>query len=304
MQPAYLLHPFVEKTHETGLPRPIAILIIYLLFFGGIGFGLYKGIPVITAQLKELADNFPDVANTYRGWIQDIHSSTSRWPDGVHERIELLITDFETFIADYVAKIINGLKGFIGSIFIIIVIPFIVFYLLKDYDLVKRTAWYLTPRKWRKGGIAFIKDVDKSLGNYIRGQLLVCLTIGVLATISLWLAGMKYPLVLGVIIGITNIIPYFGPIIGALPAVIIAATVSVQTVIIVIIIIFGLQFIEGNILSPLIVGRSLHIHPVVIIFAILLGGEIGGIIGLIVAVPIFAVLKVTILHVMKHFVER
>lgn len=301
---AYLLHPFVERTHDAGLPRPYAILIIYFLFFGGIGLAIYKGTPLIISQLKELADNFPEVANTYRGWIEKIHSSTSRWPDGIHERIELLVTDFEALIADYSAKIINGFKGLLNSIFVLIVIPFVVFYLLKDYDLVKRTAWYLTPRKWRKGGIAFLKDVDISLGNYIRGQLLVCLVIGLLATVSLWLAGMEYPLVLGIIIGVTNIIPYFGPFIGALPAVIIAATISVKMVLIVVVIIFALQFTEGNILSPLIVGKSLHIHPVIIIFALLLGGEIGGIVGLIVAVPIFAVLKVTIMHISKHFIEH
>lgn len=152
--------------------------------------------------------------------------------------------------------------------------------------------------------MAFLHDVDRSLGSYIRGQLTVCTIIGLLATVSLWLAGIRYPLVLGVIIGITNIIPYFGPVIGAFPAIIIAATISVKMVFLVIIIIFGLQFIEGNILSPLIVGKSLHIHPVLIILALLIGGEIAGVVGLILAVPVFAVLKVTITHISSHFIKH
>ncbi|WP_235864002.1 AI-2E family transporter [Sutcliffiella halmapala] len=300
----YLLHPFVEHTHNRGLPRPFAILIIYLLFFGGIGLVGYKGIPVIIDQLWELSDNFPRLAKTYSDWIKQIHISTSSWPDGIHDRVDKTFAEFEEMLSNLLVKVINGLKGILNSIFILIVIPFIVFYLLKDYDQVKKTVWYVTPRKWRKPGMAFLNDVDKSLGSYIRGQLTVCLVIGLLATISLWLTGMKYPLVLGVIIAITNIIPYFGPIIGAFPAVIIAATMSVKMVFIVILIIFGLQFVEGNILSPLIVGKSLHIHPVLIILALIIGGEIAGVIGLILAVPIFAVLKVTITHISNHFIKH
>jgi predicted PurR-regulated permease PerM len=111
---------------------------------------------------------------------------------------------------------------------------------------------------------------------------------------------MKYPLLLGFIIGITDIIPYFGPVIGAIPAVIIAATISNKMILIVIIIIFGLQFIEGNLLSPIIVGKSLHMHPIMIMAALLLGGEVGGVIGLLIAVPILAIIRVVLLHVKTH----
>jgi predicted PurR-regulated permease PerM len=300
----YLLHPVVEYTHNRGLPRPVAILIIYLFFFGGIGFLGYKGIPVIIDQLWELSENFPRLAQTYSDWIKQIHTSTSNWPDGIHEKVEQTFSEFEAMLSNLLVKVIAGLKGLLNSFFILIVIPFIVFYLLKDYDQVKKAVWYLTPRNWRKPGMAFLHDVDQSLGSYIRGQLTVCIIIGLLATVSLWLTGMRYPLVLGVIIGITNVIPYFGPVIGAFPAIIIAATISVKMVFLVIIIIFGLQFIEGNILSPLIVGKSLHIHPVLIILALLIGGEIAGVVGLILAVPVFAVLKVTITHISSHFIKR
>lgn len=114
---------------------------------------------------------------------------------------------------------------------------------------------------------------------------------------------MKYPLLLGFIIGVTNVIPYFGPIIGAIPAVIIAATLSGKMVIISLVIIFILQFLEGNILSPFIVGKSLHMHPLFIMFSLLAGGEIGGILGLILAVPILSISKVAILHAKDHFVR-
>ena len=115
---------------------------------------------------------------------------------------------------------------------------------------------------------------------------------------------MKYPLVLGTIIGITNVIPYFGPIIGAIPAMIIAATMSGKMVMTVVIIVLVLQFLEGNVLSPLIVGKSLHMHPLFIMLALLAGGELGGITGMILSIPILAVLKVIILHARVHFRKK
>ena len=133
--------------------------------------------------------------------------------------------------------------------------------MLKDYTTIKKVVWYLTPRKWRQGGAHFLRDVDKSLGRYIRGQIFVCVLIGSLSATLFWIFNMKYPLLLGLIIGITNVIPYFGPVIGAIPAVIIASALSVKMIIITVCIVFVMQFLEGNILSPLIVGKSLAYAP-------------------------------------------
>ena len=115
---------------------------------------------------------------------------------------------------------------------------------------------------------------------------------------------MKYPLLLGLIIGITNVIPYFGPVIGAIPAVIIASALSVKMIIITVCIILVMQFLEGNILSPLIVGKSLHMHPLVIMLALLLGGEIGGIIRLDSICSYFSDLKVGFVHIRKYFLDK
>jgi predicted PurR-regulated permease PerM len=298
----YLLHPVVEKLHETGLHRGIAIVIIYFLFFGGIGFALYKAIPAIIKQLKDLVEHAPEVAEQYRIWIDQIQSRTNAWPNGFQEKIDSTIIAVENTLDRILSKTLNFLVNIANSLVTIAIIPFIAFYMLKDYGAMKKAVWYLTPRKWRKQGILFLRDVDKSLGGYIRGQLLVCTIIGSIAALLFWIAGIKYPLLLGFIVGITNVIPYFGPIIGAVPAVIIAFTMSVKMAVIAIIIVFSLQFLEGNILSPLIVGKSLHMHPLLIMFALLSGGEIGGIAGLILAVPVFAVLKVAIVHAKNHFI--
>jgi predicted PurR-regulated permease PerM len=297
----YLLHPLVEYIHEKGIPRWAAILLIYFLFFGGIGYGLYKGIPLFIQQLKDLSESLPALIETYRSWTKQIHNQTSAWPMEIHTRIEAMLMQLEQTAANALTMVINGVKGIVNSAMLFLLIPFIVFYMLKDIDQLKKAAWYITPKRWREPGIAFLKDVDESLGNYIRGQLFVGLVIGSVAAFLLWIVGMDYPLLLGFIIGATNIIPYFGPFIGAIPAVILAATVSLKMVLIVAVIIFLLQFLEGNILSPLIVGKSLHMHPLVIMFALFFGGEVAGVLGLIIAVPLLAVLKVALLHWKEHY---
>ncbi|WP_223591239.1 AI-2E family transporter [Neobacillus bataviensis] len=300
----YLLHPIVEKLHEKGLHRGLAIILIYVLFFGGIGFALYKGIPVIIDQLKDLSESAPVFAEQYRGWINHLQSHTRAWPDGLQTKLNDGIDAFEKKMDSLLTVIVNILMNFLNSALIFMIIPFIAFYMLKDFPLIKRAVWYLTPKKWRKKGTAFLKDVDDSLGSYIRGQLLVCIIIGSISALLFWIFHLRYPLLLGLIVGATNVIPYFGPIIGAVPAVIIAATTSVKLVIITLVIVFGLQFLEGNILSPYIVGKSLHMHPLLIMVALTAGGEIGGILGLILAVPILVVLKVAILHAKNHFMQR
>lgn len=295
----YLLHPVIEKLHSTGVPRTLSILIIYTLFFGGVGYGLYKGIPVMIIQLKDLSASFPVLEQKYQGWLEMVHSQTDRFPDEIHMRIEQGFQNIEAWFSYWIDKILSSLGKAVDYILVLALIPFLVFYMLKDYEQLKKAAWYLTPKRWRAEASVFVRDVDQSLGSYIRGQLLVCVIIGLLAFVSLWFFDIKYPLVIGILIGVTNVIPYFGPVIGAIPAVIIAASMSVNTVLIVAAIIFTLQFIEGNILGPLIVGRSLHMHPIVIMLALLAGGEIAGIIGLILAVPVLAVLKVTLMHLMQ-----
>ncbi|EKN64911.1 AI-2E family transporter [Schinkia azotoformans] len=300
----YLLLPIVEGLYNRGIPRTVAILGIYLLFFGGIGFGLYKLFPQIIKQLKDLSENLPYLMNTYRTWIEEIDFQTKNFPEEIHTRIEQGISGVETAVNQFISSIMTFLKGLLNSLVLIALIPLIVFYLLKDISLFKKAAWYMTPRKWRRAGMELLKDIDESLGNYIRGQLFVCIIIGVVASAALWIADMSYPLLLGSIIGVTNIIPYFGPIIGAVPTIIVASTISIKMVIIVAIIIGILQFLEGNILSPLIVGKSLRMHPVVIILALLAGEEIGGVIGLILAVPVLAILRVMVTHLKLNFEKQ
>ncbi|WP_316246000.1 AI-2E family transporter [Bacillus sp. E214] len=293
---SYLLHPLVEKVHQKGLHRGLAIGLIYLVFFGAVGYGLYKGIPVFINQMIDVAERAPEMAELYRGYIARFHSQTSSWPFGLHDRLEQIISSIEMKLSSSITVLIEALSGLSDFFIFVLLIPLISFYLLKDAEKIIDFGLRLFPKKSRDTTKKFLKDIDHSLGGYLRGQLLVCTIVGSFAAILFWLFGMKYPLLLSLFIGVTNIIPYFGPLIGAVPALLVAITMSTGMVIKVAIIIIVIQFLEGNVLSPIIMGKTLKLHPLIIIFALLVGGEISGILGLILAVPILAFLKVAITH--------
>ncbi|PLS15602.1 AI-2E family transporter [Bacillus sp. M6-12] len=300
---SYLLHPVVEALHEKGVRRWLAIAIIYILFFGGLGLAIYKGIPAIVEQIRELAESAPKVAEQYRDWLRKLDHQTSHWPFGLHEILEEGIAMVERRLNGLLSNVILYAMQVFDFLIFFALIPLIAFYILKDIDAVKKMFWYLTPQAWRNQCKAFIRDVDASLGGYIRGQLTVCVIIGGVSSLLFWIFNMKYPLLLGIIIGITNVIPYFGPFFGAIPAAAIAAAYSPKMVLVVVAIILVLQFLEGNILSPLIVGKSLHMHPLFILFALLTGGKVGGVFGMIAAVPLLAIMKAALLHSRIHLLK-
>lgn len=300
----YLLLPIVEALHRRHVPRSLAILLIYVIFFGALGYGIVKGVPYLIDQLKALMKQIPEFVRMYRFWIQEFYHHTSHLPETVHDHFRGVLHSAQSYANGIIEGIIRVLKGLAGSFLTILTVPVLVFYFLNDFPRIKKTTATLVPDKWHDSGQKILADIDETLGGYIRGQCFVCLILGVIAALGLWLLGIPYPILFGIIIGITDIIPYFGPFLGAAPVAFVAATISWKMLLFVLGLILVLHFIEGNFLSPLIVGRSLHMHPVLIILALLLGGEIGGLIGLLLAVPIFAVVRVIFIHFHRRVFAR
>lgn len=292
----YLLHPIIEKFHRSGIRRSYAVLGIFVVFFGLLSLLIIKGTPFLMTQLKELIEHLPEYIVVVEGWLESLNEKIAIFPIGLQEQIFTWLDGIQARLETLFETLAEWFMSALSWLIYFIVIPFLVFYLLKDYEALEKTAWYLTPKKWRKQGMALLKGIDESFGNYIRGQILVSLFVGVIAMIGLYFLGVPYSILLGLVIGVLDIIPYFGAFLGAIPAVVVAAIHSWKLALIVIGFIFVLQQIEGHVLSPLIVGKSLAIHPIFIIIAVLLGIEIGGVIGLILAVPMLAILKVILLH--------
>ncbi|BCJ86296.1 UPF0118 membrane protein YrrI [Effusibacillus dendaii] len=301
---SYLLNPIVSRLVERGVPRGVSVLIIYVVFFTLLGVVLVNSIPVFIKQLKEFVESLPAIVEQVESWNKSLDSGARAMPDAVHKAIDANLLRFEEAVTEYITNFMGSLGSTVGQLLMAMIIPFLVFYMLKDLKVMERTVFIIFPVKRRRELVDLFKSIDEALGNYIRGQLIVMLAVGTLVYVGYLIIGMPYSLMLALLVGITNIIPYVGPFIGAAPAVILALTISPLMALKVTIVNLIVQQLEGNVISPQIVSKSLNLHPLVIILALLLGGEVGGIMGLILAVPIVAVMKVILEHMVEHYVRR
>ncbi|MGZ7443576.1 AI-2E family transporter [Paenibacillus sp. TH7-28] len=299
---SYVLNPVVRMLGGRKVPRTIAVLLIYAVFLTALSVILMNVIPMFVEQLEELGEHLPELT---------IHTQQmmSNWDNGllpgsVRMGMNNWFFQFENRLASAISRFLDNIGATIGVVFNAFIIPFLIFYMLKDIELIERLVLRYLPRSRRKSLITLLREIDQALGNYIRGQLLVCVIIGVLAYIGYMLIGMPFALLLAGVVAVCNIIPYLGPFLGAAPALVMASTISWKMVLFVLLVNMLCQTIESNVISPQVVGRSLHLHPMLIIFALLVGGEIAGVPGLILAVPLFAVVKVIIQHFFSYYVRR
>ncbi len=300
---SYVLNPIVSLLSQRKVPRTAAVLLIYAVFILTMTVIVMNLIPMFLKQLRELNEHMPQLTMKAQSLVSGMNNSS--WvPDSVSEGINHALHEVEDGIARGVSNFVNGIGNTINFLFIAFIIPFLVFYILKDFRLMEKTALTFIPRKHRKHMIKLILDIDSALGNYIRGQFIVCVIVGILAYIGYWIIDMPYPLLLASIVMIFNIIPYLGPFFGAAPAIMMASTISLKMMLLVALVNLCVQILEGNVISPQVVGRTLHMHPLLIIFVLLIGGEVAGIVGLILAVPFFAALKVLIHHMWVYYKNR
>lgn len=301
---SYLLNPIVSKLVERGVPRGASVLLIYVIFFALVSALLANFIPIFINQMKEFMEHLPSTIEQFESWMKQFNAGKRGMPEAVQKAFDANLASFEERMTNYISGILASSGTILGQLFNAMVIPFLVFYMLKDLKIMERTVVTIFPVRHRKDLIRLLKEIDEALGNYIRGQLLVMLTVGTLVYVGYLIVGMPYSLMLALIVAITNIMPYVGPFIGAAPAITLALTVSPLMALKVAAVNLIVQQLEGNLISPAIVSKSINLHPMLIIFALLLGGEIGGVLGLLLAIPVFAILKVVMDHVLLHYVRR
>ncbi|MDP4095223.1 AI-2E family transporter [Paenibacillus sp. P96] len=299
---SYVLNPVVNMLSSRKVPRGVAVLLIYAFFLTSLGVVLMNIIPMLIEQLEELNEHLPEITMHAQGLLTDLDNQMM--PGGVRSGMNQWFFQLENRISSVISGIMDNIGGMINTLLNIFIVPFLIFYILKDFDVFERAVVSILPGAHRKGIVVMLKEIDTALGHYIRGQFLVCVIMGALAYAGYMIAGMPYALLLASIVALFNIIPYLGPFLGAAPAVIMASTISMKMVIVVIIVNIVCQILESNVVSPQVVGRTLHLHPLAIIFALLVGGEVAGIPGLILAVPVMAVLKVVIQRLFAYYLKR
>ncbi len=307
---AYILNPLIKKLCGRGMPRLWGVLLVYLAISIVILIFSITLIPRMTAEVRNLIELLPKYGNETFDYFYDIYLSYNKNVENLPEEfnavkdlLRININRIQDIVINILKSVTEGLLAIFSKVIGVILIPILAFYFLKDAEEFKRSLIMLIPAKARREVLSIAKDVDKVLGGFIRGQLIVAAFVGLMTTIALMLLRVNFAVLVGLIAGLANIIPYFGPIIGIIPGVLFAIMDSPMKALWVIITFTVIQQIESAILSPKIVGESVGLHPIFVILALLIGGRFFGVVGLLAAVPAAGVLKVLGNHIIKYIVR-
>lgn len=298
---AYLLNPIVCVMEKKGIKRSVGIIIIYVTFIVFFLFICFYMVPVIVKDIGKLISNMPGYSTKFRDTIlffQDKYSN-SGLPAGIKNALNNNIQKLEDYVTLSLESMIAAAVLLLSKIFSIALIPILLYYFLKDFRQIKERIKLLIPRKYRNKVARIGASIDDIFGSYVRSQIILSLITAVMTAIGLLILKIDFALIIGIINGITNIIPYFGPIIGAIPAVLVALLQSPMKALYTIIVIIIIQQIESDIICPKITADSVGLHPVTVILALVIGGELFGIAGLLLGVPVAAALKIIYYDIAK-----
>lgn len=304
----YLLNPLVDRLERRSkIKRPYGIVILYLIIAGIITLILLTVIPMIRTQLVGLIDNFPK----YSDQIQQefINLTGSKLFGQIQENVGTDVTDLTSKVTSwgtsFLNNAVNGVGNFVGAlteiVLALVTTPFILFYLLRDGKRLPDYLMRFIPTVLQPQTRMVMSEMNSQVASYIRGQIIVSCCIGALLYIGYLIIGLEYSLVLAIVAACTAVVPYLGPAIAITPALIVALVTSPFMLLKMVFVWTAVQLIEGKFISPQIMGKSLKIHPITIIFVIIFAGKMFGVLGIILAVPGYAVLKVVVTHVFQWF---
>lgn len=308
----YLLRPILQFLVRIKVPKIWGIIIILLSLIGLITLIIVLVLPFLKTQFATLIEEFPDyfmkLINTLDAFLRTSIFSSYYVNLNVDDLIDQIPQDIGNTLQEALGGVASGVGKVIstltGLILAIVTVPFILFYLLKDGEKLPKYILKLMPPRMRADTALVMKEADKQISAYIQGQILVAISIGIMVFIGFLIIGMEYALLLGVLAMITSVVPYLGPIIAITPAAIIAIVTSPFMLVKLAIVWTVVQLVEGKFISPQIMGKSLHIHPITIIFVLLTSGSLFGVPGVILGIPGYALLKVLVTHMYRLFKRR
>ncbi|USK34090.1 AI-2E family transporter [Bacillus sp. F19] len=301
----YLLNPVVDFFERKGIRRIYTILALFIVIIGLLTILIVSVIPFLKEQVLSLIKSFPQYISDVEQLVRDVVGSD--FVNQAQKTLNINVADLSRQISEQASTIINNMFAGIGNlvgivkdfILALVTLPFILFYLLKDGKKLGPYVLKFMPVSFRSSTYKVMHEMNNQISSYIRGQIIVSFCIGALMYIGFLIIGMEYASLLALIAAFTSVVPYLGPAIAITPALIIALVSSPFMVLKLIIVWTVVQLVEGKFISPQIMGRNLHIHPITIIFVILTAGNLFGVVGIVLAVPGYAVLKVIVTHLFE-----
>ncbi len=296
---AYILNPLVGYFQSKGMKRSYAVITIYLIILGIVFILAFLVVPSSSREIRKLINNMPYYFNNIKAFVDRIYStyneSLGDLPpifQGVESAILTNIAKIEDSIGNGLRNFVQALINSLSKIITYILTPILTFYFLVDKDVFKKKLKDFIPLRYRDDVIGLAHEIDSSVSNFIRGRLIMAISVGIVTTIFLLFMGVDFAMVIGFITAIADIIPYIGPFIGFIPAVVFAFMASPIKAFWVAIFFVLIQWAENNLLGPKILGDSTGIHPLVVLLSILVGGGLFGVAGMILSVPFVAISKI------------
>ena len=303
---AWLFDPFVKKLKKKGVRRSLGAAIVYVVFIIILVVVIGSIIPILIDQINDFAKSLPSVFDSVKNWITNIFDKLNNienfdamsMKDEIFKKIETFAITITSSLPE---NLIGGVKSFFSGIGTFIIGLIIGFYLLVSFDNANELLITWLPKKIQNDARDLLNEVNTSLRKFIKGAVYDCGLVFLVTSIGFLLVGLKSPLLFGLFCGITNVIPYAGPYIGGAPALIVGFSQSPLTGILTLVVIAVVQFLEGNLLQPVIMSKTTKLHPVTIMLGLLVFGHFFGIIGMVISTPVIAAAKTIIIYFVEKF---
>ena len=304
----YLLNPLVSALERRGVARVAGAGIVYLLFLCIVALVVSLLVPLVTRQVSSVIDHFPDYLADGQALVRDVAARFGQEPtfqlDADHVRDWLSAGENRQAVTRYLTGLRSVTNSVISGLIIIVLGPVMAFYLLVDLPRLNGGAMALIPPGRREEIRGLMDRIAQAVGGFFRGQLLVALFVGVASSIGLWAIGLPFWLLVGIVAGIFNLVPLVGPFIGGGLAVIIALVSGEPlTAVWAALVLLVVQQIDNHLISPNVMGRTVQLHPVVVMLALLVGASVAGLFGMLVIVPLVAVAKIVFLFIWSKYVD-
>ena len=291
----YMLNPVVTRLHARGMARWLGSCLSYIVLMGVLTLVGFLVIPSITAQAGQLADDFPtiyeDLVADLQGFAEDLGFSNLDLPS--YEELKDDLSGDGGFLDGKLGRITDLTLSVLEALFLLLIAPVIAFYLLIDLPKVRAKVVSLIPERQRVEVIYVARELGLAVGGFLRGQLLVAAIVGVMTSFGFWAVGLPFWLLIGMIAGFLNIIPFVGPWVGGTLGVMVAlATRDLQTAAWAGLVALIVQQIDNHFVSPTVLRATVRIHPAMIILGLVLGASLGGFWGVVLAVPVMSSVKI------------
>lgn len=296
----FLLQPVVNYFETKGGNRLLIITGIYLAVLLAVAFCAAVVIPLLVREARNFSTNLPAYREMLALQLEKLRLLLlERFPDANIPDLYVFLKEKLTRYARVdISSVLSYASGAVSLLSVAVIVPIITFFLLADGHLVQKSILRIVPNRYFEMFVLLFHKIVTALQKFIRGQLIDALAVGILTSVGLAIIGLPYFLVIGIIAGVGNLIPYLGPVIGFLPALFVMLVtpgwLTVGHIALVIGVFAMVQFLEGTFVYPIAVGKSVDLHPLIVIIGITVGGQLGGVLGMLLAIPLISVCKVAI----------